>query len=59
MAKSDIKEMLQPAIKSVIKLGVEPADQDPRNYHVVGDEAFVVDVEDTTEVEPDDVDELL
>lgn len=58
LSQSRIKELLKPALKAVLALGVEPADQNPRNYHLVGDAAFVLDFEDTTEVNVTEIDEL-
>ena len=56
--KPTLKCMLKPAVKAMLELGVEPADQNPRNYHLVGDKIFVLDFEDTTEVDPAEVDDL-
>jgi hypothetical protein len=58
LSKPALKAMLKPAVKAMLELGVEPADQNPRNYHLVGDRVFVLDFEDTAEVDPAEVDEL-
>lgn len=56
--EATFKERLQPAIRDMLKLGVEPADTNPRNYHIVGDAGFVIDLEDTVEADPERVEEL-
>lgn len=57
LSQSTIKEMLKPALKAILALGVEPADQNPRNYHLLGDTVFVLDFEDTAEVDQTQVEE--
>lgn len=51
LSKLDLSRMIELAVKALLELGVEPADQNPRNYHLVGDAVFVLDFEDTAEVE--------
>lgn len=58
LSQSTIKKMLKPALKAILALGVEPADQNPRNYHLIGDAVFVLDFEDTAVVDPMQVEEL-
>ncbi|KAK3372071.1 hypothetical protein B0H63DRAFT_453444 [Podospora didyma] len=59
VTETAIKEKLQPAIGAILELGVEPGDHNPRNYHIAGDDAaFVVDFEDTADVDPERVEEL-
>ncbi|KAK3901994.1 hypothetical protein C8A05DRAFT_15902, partial [Staphylotrichum tortipilum] len=50
LSKLDLKRLIRPAVWAMLELGVEPADQNPRNYHLVGDGVFVLDFEDTAEV---------
>jgi hypothetical protein len=59
LGKVALKERIKPAVRALLELGVEPADQNPRNYHLVGDRVILLDLEDTAEVEdPGKVDEL-
>jgi hypothetical protein len=51
------KERLQPAIRAMLEPGIEPADVNPRNYHIVGDAGFVIDLEDTVQADPERVEE--
>ncbi|KAK5651362.1 hypothetical protein OQA88_12595 [Cercophora sp. LCS_1] len=57
VAESPIKEKLQHSIRAILELGVEPGDHNPRNYHIDGDTVFVVDFEDTAEVDRERVEE--
>ena len=65
MSKAALKERIKPAVRALLELGVEPADQNPRNYHLVRDgngdrdRVMLLDFEDTAEVvDPAVVDEL-
>lgn len=62
LSKSALKSLIKPAVRAMLKLGVEPADHNPRNYHLVrgGDAVVVLDFEDTADFDPDerDMDEL-
>jgi hypothetical protein len=51
LSKPTIQGMLKPVLRAVLELGVEPADGNPRNYHLVGDSVVVLDFEDTAEVD--------
>lgn len=54
-----IQGMLKPVLRAILELGVEPADGNPRNYHLVGDSVVVLDFEDTAEVDASrDLEEL-
>jgi hypothetical protein len=58
LSKETLKGMIKPAVRAMLELGVEPADQNPRNYHLVGDAVFVPDFEDTAEVDEAEIDAL-
>jgi hypothetical protein len=58
LSKQTLKGMIKPAVRAMLELGVEPADQNPRNYHLVGDAVFVLDFEDTAEVDGAKLEEL-
>jgi hypothetical protein len=58
LSESRIKEMLRPALRAILSMGVEPGDENPRNFHLVEDRIFILDFEDTAPVNPSRVDEL-
>lgn len=58
LSKTALKARLKPAVRALLELGVEPADQNPCNYHLVEDRVMLLDFEDAGEVDPAEVDEL-
>jgi hypothetical protein len=58
LSKQDLRGMIKPAVRAMLELGVEPADQNPGNYHLVGESVFVLDFEDTAEVDGAELEEL-
>jgi hypothetical protein len=61
LSKPALKRMIKPPVRAMLELGVEPADHNPRNYHLVrGDAVVVLDLEDTADFDPheQDIDEL-
>lgn len=57
-SEQHLRAMLKSALRPILELGVEPADTNLSNYHIVGDRIFILDFEDTAEVDPGRVDLL-